>query len=73
MRAIVYRCPDSGLMIDHWFEPVEPSTSSETYEAVVCRACNRIHLVNMDSGQVLFAEARSSSVDGRRDIRGSIR
>jgi hypothetical protein len=46
----MYRCPLGGLSIDHWCEPAE---KPDTYEAVTCRACNRMHLVNLTSGRVL--------------------
>ena len=52
MIAVVYRCPVTGLSIDHWFEP---SDKPETYETVTCRACNGVHLVNVTSGRVLVA------------------
>jgi hypothetical protein len=41
MISVVYRCPTTGLIIDHWFEPAD---QPETYESVTCRACNRVHL-----------------------------
>ena len=52
MIAIIYRCPVSGLTVDHWVEPAE---NSETYETVSCRACNRVHVVNVSTGRVLVA------------------
>jgi len=42
----------SGLSIDYWCDPAD---KPETYEAVICRACNRVHLVNLTSGRVLVA------------------
>jgi hypothetical protein len=50
MIAVVYRCPSTGLCVDHWFEPAE---KPDTYETVPCRACNGIHLVNVSSGRVV--------------------
>jgi hypothetical protein len=50
MIAVVYRCPATGLSIDHWFEPAE---KPETYESVTCRACNCVHFVNVATGRVL--------------------
>ena len=52
MIAMVYCCPTTGLSIDHWFEPAD---QLETYESVICRACNRVHLVNVSNGRVLAA------------------
>ena len=56
MTAVIYRCPATGLSIDHWFEPAE---KPDTYETVVCRACDRVHLVNVSSGRVLMPPPRS--------------
>ena len=55
MIAVVYRCPATGLTIDHWTEPAAPGTNSEVYETVTCRACNGVHLVNVATGRVLVA------------------
>jgi hypothetical protein len=57
MIPVVYRCPTTGLSIDQWCEPAD---KPDTYEAVTCRACNRVHLVNLTSGRVLVA-ARDES------------
>jgi hypothetical protein len=58
MIAIVYRCPATGLCVDHWFEPAE---RAETYETVPCRACNGIHLVNVTTGRVLVPTDQGSA------------
>lgn len=50
MIPVLYRCPTTGLSIDHWCEPAD---KPETYEAVICRACNRVHVVNLASGRLL--------------------
>ena len=52
MIAVVYRCPATGLCIDHWIEPAE---KPEAYESIACRACNGVHLVNVSTGRVLVA------------------
>lgn len=53
MATIVYRCPATGLLAQGWFADDEPVHSGETYEAVTCLACKRVHLVNRASGKVL--------------------
>ena len=63
MIAVVYRCPATGLSIDHWFEPVD---KPETYESVTCRACNRVHLVNVSSGRVLGAIEQDEECRARK-------
>jgi hypothetical protein len=68
MIAVVYRCPATGLSVDHWFEPAE---KLETYESVVCRACNRVHFVNVASGKVLVARDQTSTTTTFRPERGT--
>jgi hypothetical protein len=65
MTAVVYRCPATGLTIDHWTEPAAPGISSEVYETVTCRACNGVHLVNVATGRVLVAH-REEFIPNRR-------
>ena len=53
MNAIIYRCPETGLCVDHWFEPAD---NGETFESLHCRACNHVHLVNVTTGRVLVVQ-----------------
>jgi hypothetical protein len=53
MNAIIYRCPETRLCVDHWFEPAD---NGETFESVHCRACNHVHLVNVTTGRVLVVQ-----------------
>ena len=55
MFKMLYRCPTTGQNIDF---SCEPANEPETYETVTCRACNRVHLVNVTSGKVLLVPAR---------------
>jgi len=51
MRTFLYRCPISGLKVQGY--SVEQTTDdADTYEAVSCPACTRVHLVNPASGKV---------------------
>ncbi len=58
MIVVVYRCPISGLTVDQWVADAAPAAKGEIYEAVTCRACNRVHLVNLSTGKVLAASYR---------------
>ena len=56
MIAVTYRCPNTRLVIDEWVaDAVCKRDGYALYEAVICRACNRIHLVNLSTGTVLAA------------------
>lgn len=58
MAPFLFRCPATGLAVQGWRvdEPVE--TSKDGYESVSCLACQRIHLVNPSTGEVLKAEEK---------------
>ena len=58
MNAIIYRCPETGLCVDHWFEPAD---NGETFESVHCRVCNPCTSRKRDNGQ----SAGRSAGDGR--------
>jgi ribosomal protein S27E len=51
MIAFVYRCPGTGLKVQG--HVADDLIGSDTYEAVTCTACGRVHLVNPKSGKVL--------------------
>jgi hypothetical protein len=54
MIAFVYRCPATGLKVQgHVADDL--IDGGDTYEAVTCTACGRVHLVNPKSGKVLEA------------------
>ena len=40
MIPVLYQCPVTGLMVDHWFEP---ATEAGTYETTACPTCNQVH------------------------------
>jgi hypothetical protein len=53
MAPFIYRCPSTGLNAQGWIadDPVE--AQAESYEAVTCIACTRVHLINPKTGRVL--------------------
>jgi hypothetical protein len=50
MGGFVYRCPNTGLRVQGW---VVDERDNESYEAVTCTICARVHLVNPKTGKVL--------------------
>jgi hypothetical protein len=53
MENLVFRCTRSGQNVQVWL-PDEPSTDrTDSYEAVTCPACGRVHLVNKATGKTL--------------------
>jgi hypothetical protein len=55
MAHILFRCPHTGLNVQHWLdEAVDPARDEKSYyEAVICPACTRMHLVNRSTGKTL--------------------
>jgi hypothetical protein len=56
MVAFVYRCPRTGLNVQGWIADDSTEGEAESYEAVTCTACTRVHLVNPKTGLVLGAD-----------------
>jgi len=48
----MYCCPNTGHRVQS-FSAEETSDNADTYEAVMCVACQQVHLVNPVTGRVL--------------------
>jgi len=55
MATLVYRCPTTGRSVQGWFADGVSENAGETYEAVMCTACSRVHLVSPKTGKALVA------------------
>jgi len=53
MGNIIFKCPQTGLNVQHWLDEEEPDDPSSAYETVVCKACSRLHFINRSSGKLL--------------------
>ena len=47
----IYRCPNTSFKVQGYIAE-EVSDDADTYEAITCLACQRIHLVNPANGKV---------------------
>jgi hypothetical protein len=52
MLLFLYRCPTTGYRVQG-FVAEEVSVDSDTYEALTCTACQRVHMVSPVTGKVL--------------------
>ena len=52
MPTFLYRCPNTGYRVQG-FVAEETSGDSESYEAITCIVCQRVHLVNPRTGKVV--------------------
>jgi hypothetical protein len=51
MGAYLFRCPDTNQRVQGWSaDAVDPD--DDGYEAVTCTACQRVHLVNPNTGKI---------------------
>jgi hypothetical protein len=50
MPPFLYRCPATGFRVQGFIAEELPA---DTYEAVACTACQRVHIVNPTTGKVL--------------------
>lgn len=57
MGHIIFKCPRTGMNVQHWLadDPASDDSTSN-YETVVCQACSRFHFIHRSSGKLLGTE-----------------
>lgn len=59
MGHILFRCPRTGLNVQHWLaDEVGQDQTQCSYETVACKACTRLHFINRSTGGLLGEEVR---------------
>jgi hypothetical protein len=53
MSNFLFTCPSTNLNVQHWRDDDDEDVSDNEYEAVTCKACARLHLINRKTGRVL--------------------
>jgi hypothetical protein len=53
MANLMFKCPRTGLNVQHWLADEAASDVRSTCEPVVCQACTRLHFVNKSNGKLL--------------------
>ena len=53
MGNVIFKCPHTGLNVQHWLDEAGPDDPTTSYETVACKACNRLHFINRSSGKLL--------------------
>jgi hypothetical protein len=56
MPTFIFRCPNTGLIVQGWSAEEIPDDEPDTYETITCTACGQLHLVNRGTGRVLGDE-----------------
>ena len=53
MGNFLFTCPSTKLNVQHWWDEDDAAAPDNEYEAVTCKACARLHLINRKTGKVL--------------------
>jgi hypothetical protein len=53
MANLIFKCPRTGMNVQHWLDESGPSDRDDLYETVACKACNRLHFIQRSSGKLL--------------------
>jgi hypothetical protein len=56
MANIIFKCPRTGMNVQHWLADAPADDSHSSYETVVCQACSRLHFINRSNGKLLGTE-----------------
>lgn len=56
MPAFVCTCPSTKLDVQFWLDDEKDDVSETEYEAVTCKACTKVHLINRTTGKLLRRE-----------------
>ncbi len=53
MADVSFRCPGTGMNIQHWVEGVPSSSDQDSFESVECPACLQLHFIDRLTGQLV--------------------
>jgi hypothetical protein len=51
-RHILFKCPHTGLNVQHWLPPQAEDQPAGTYAVLICPACTRVHFINRMTGKL---------------------
>ena len=57
MVTFLYRCPNTGHLIQGFIAEPVVADDHDRYELVICLFCRQVHLVNPATGKVLGEDA----------------
>jgi len=53
MGNVIFKCPRTGLNVQHWLEEPRPGDPASSYDTVICKACTRLHFINRNTRTLL--------------------
>jgi len=65
-REIIFRCPRTGMNVQHRLDDGEPAAPGNAYVSVRCPACMAPHFVNITTGKLLGEGKAGQSERGKR-------
>ena len=55
-RHIIFKCPRTGMNVQHWLDEVTAEKSADAYQSVKCPACTLAHFIHRETGKLLGEE-----------------
>lgn len=55
-RHILFKCPRTGMNVQHWLEEVATDKAEGVYKSVECPACTLAHFIHRKTGKLLGEE-----------------
>lgn len=52
-RHILFKCPRTGLKVQHWLDDVPDGQPEASYQSVNCPSCSWAHFINRRTGRLL--------------------
>ncbi|CCE11929.1 conserved hypothetical protein [Bradyrhizobium sp. STM 3843] len=52
-RNVLFKCPRTGINVQHWLSDTALSESDQSYVSMPCPACGSLHFVNSRTGKLL--------------------
>jgi hypothetical protein len=53
MKPMLYRCPKTGDVVQHFIADEPDAEDEHRYDAVECLACSSLHYINPATGKVM--------------------
>jgi hypothetical protein len=53
MGNLIFKCPRTGMNVQHRLEEPQAGDPRSGYESVVCKACTRLHFINRETRKLL--------------------
>jgi len=51
-RHILFKCPRTGMKVQHWLEEANEDRAESVYKSVDCPACTLAHFVHRETGKL---------------------